>query len=206
MTKRQLSVTAGVNYLIIFVTAIFANFFVLDSLKSNPLEMVQSSSGAVRLGIIAFLVAAVCDVIIAWALRHLYDKNILTDLSTYFRVIHAAIMGAAVFALLDVLAQTEPTQILQLVEKFNTLWLVGLFFFGFHLILLARIAQRPKLITIFLAIAGVMYIIDTLAHFGLQNYAAYADVFLALVAIPSIFGEMAFGLWLLFKGGKTTSN
>lgn len=56
---------------------------------------------------------------------------------------------------------------------------------------------------VFLAIAGVMYVIDTVAHFLLLNYSDFGSVFLLLVAIPSIFGEMSFALWLLTKGGKT---
>jgi hypothetical protein len=70
-----------------------------------------------------------------------------------------------------------------------------------HLILLGRIVKEIKLIPFMLIIAGIMYIIDTSAHFLLANYQSYADTFLLLVAIPSIFGEMAFSLWLLFKGG-----
>jgi len=38
----------------------------------------------------------------------------------------------------------------------------------------------------------------------MENYDAYADLFLTLVAIPSIFGEMAFAIWLLVKGGKNS--
>lgn len=44
-----------------------------------------------------------------------------------------------------------------------------------------------------------MYMVDTGAHFVLENYQSYADIFLALVAIPSILGEMAFSIWLLFQ-------
>ena len=50
-----------------------------------------------------------------------------------------------------------------------------------------------------------MYMVDTAAHFVLPNYEAHASVFLALVAIPSIVGEMAFSIWLLIKGGKIAS-
>ena len=85
---------------------------------------------------------------------------------------------------------------------FNIIWLIGLFFFGIHLILLGRIIGKPKLIAIFLVIAGAMYMIDTAAHFVLPDYEDYATIFLALVAIPSIIGEMAFSIWLLVKGGK----
>ena len=76
------------------------------------------------------------------------------------------------------------------------------FLFGIHLTLLSRIAIVPKFIKVFLAIAGGMYVVDTVAHFVLSNYSDYASVFLLLVAIPSVFGEMSFALWLLIKGGK----
>jgi len=45
--------------------------------------------------------------------------------------------------------------------------------------------------------------LDTIAHIVLPNYEAYTSIFLALVAIPSILGEMSFSIWLLIKGGKT---
>ena len=80
--------------------------------------------------------------------------------------------------------------------------MIGLFFFGIHLLLLARILGRPKLIAYLLALAGLMYALDTTAHILLPNYEEYAGLFLALVAVPSILGEMGFALWLLFKGGK----
>ncbi len=50
-----------------------------------------------------------------------------------------------------------------------------------------------------------MYIVDTSAHFLLENYDAYAGIFLTLVAVPSILGEMAFTIWLLVKGGKNNN-
>lgn len=51
MDNRKLSVITGVSYLVIFFTAIFANFFVLESLKQNP---IATSKTLVGLGIIAF--------------------------------------------------------------------------------------------------------------------------------------------------------
>jgi len=67
---------------------------------------------------------------------------------------------------------------------------------------LATIIGKPKVIAFFLIIAGSMYMIDTAAHFALPDYDVYASIFLALVAIPSILGEMSFAIWLLVKGGK----
>ena len=200
--NKKLSLVIGVSYLIIFFTAIFANFFVLDLIIGSPLSAVNDNGLLIRFGIIAFLVAALFDVVVAWALYELYKDHIFSRLSTYFRLIHAALMGGAVFALLSVFRFNTETEILYQVDTFNDIWLTGLFFFGFHLILVTRIIKLPKLISFFLSLAGVMYIVDTLAHFLLSNYDTYASLFLTLVAIPSILGEMAFGLWFLIKGLK----
>ncbi len=205
MSSRILSKITGFSYLVIFFAAIFANFFVIESILQSPLETIQQSNLTVRFGILAFLITVVFDVVVAWTLYELYKKHQLSGLSTLFRMMHAAIMGVAVFALPGALTLTTDAEILAQVNIFNTIWLIGLFFFGLHLILLGKIIGQPKIIAIFLVIAGVMYMVDTSAHFLLSNYDDYASVFLALVAIPSIVGEMAFAIWLLLKGGKDST-
>ena len=202
MKLRTLSIIAGVSYLVIFFTAIFANFFVLESILKDPIVTIQENHVIVRFGILAFLVTVVFDVVVAWALYEIYKKHNLSGLSTLFRMMHAAIMGVAVFALPLALISTTSQEILKQVDNFNIIWLIGLFFFGIHLILLGRIIGKPKIIAVFLVIAGIMYMVDTSAHFLLQNYEEYSSIFLALVAIPSIVGEMSLALWLLIKGGK----
>ena len=202
ISPRRLATTAGYSYLVIFFAAIFANFFVLESMLQAPLETIQQHSLTVRLGILAFLITVVFDVVVAWALYELYRDHVLSGLSTLFRMMHAAIMGVAIFALPLALQATTAAEILQQVDRFNIVWLIGLFFFGIHLILLGRIIGKPKWIAIFLVLAGIMYMIDTAAHFVLPNYDDYASIFLTVVAIPSIVGEMSFAVWLLVKGGK----
>lgn len=202
MTSRRLSVIAGVSYLIIFFSAIFANFFVLEALIEAPLINVRENRMIVGLGIIAFLITVVFDVIVAWALLSLFENHPLARLSTYFRMIHAAVMAVAIFALPMALNAAESVEILRMVDIFNTIWLIGLFFFGIHLILLARILAKPRSITIFLVLAGIMYMVDTCAHVVLFNYDQYASTFLLLVAVLSIIGEMSLAIWLLVRGGK----
>lgn len=199
MKTRNLFLTAGLSYLVIFFTAIFANFFVLDGIKTTPLEVVQGSPVLVGLGIIAFLIAIVFDVVVAWALRELYKDHPLTTLSTYFRLMHAAIFGVSLFALIEILRADSADEVLSLLTTFNDIWLLGLFFFGIHLLLLPQIIKLPKLIAWMLPLAGLMYMLDTCAHFLIEQYEQYANIFLAMVAVPSILGEMAFGLWLLMQ-------
>lgn len=95
--------------------------------------------------------------------------------------------------------------IMGFIITFNIIWLIGLFFFGIHLILLGRIIGKPRIIALFLVLAGIMYMVDTSAHFLMEDYQAYASLFLALVAIPSIVGELSLAIWLLAKEGAQKS-
>lgn len=203
MKPRTWSIIAGCSYLVIFFAAIFANFLVIESILKAPLATIQENPVMVRFGILAFLVTVVFDVVVAWALYELYRTHELSGLSTLFRMMHAGIMGVAVFALPGTLELDTGQEILNQIDIFNNIWLIGLFFFGIHLLLLGKIIEKPKIIAIFLILAGIMYMVDTSAHFLLQNYEDYRSIFLALVAIPSIIGEMSFAVWLLIKGGKT---
>src|SRR5690606_25633475 len=205
INQRFLSLLASVSYLIIFFAAVFANFLVLESIKQAPLAAIQENQLMVRFGILAFLITVVFDVVVAWALYELYKNHILSGISTLFRMMHAGIMGVSIYALVQILSAITVNEVLKQLELFNTIWLIGLFFFGIHLLILSRILKKPRLIAFFLGIAGVMYMIDTGAHFMLSNYDAYGSVFLALVAIPSIIGEMSLAVWLLVKGGKNLS-
>lgn len=202
ISSRKLSIIAGLSYLMIFVTAIFANFFVLEEIIADPIAIIDSNNLLLRSGVIAFLMTVTFDIVVAWALQKLYHEHDLSILSTFFRMVHAIIMGIAVFKLADVLYVTSSEEILNHIRIFNTIWLIGLFFFGFHLILLGRIMGKPKSISILITVAGLMYIIDTIANFMLPNYNSFASVFLIIVATTSILGEMSLTIWLLVNGGK----
>jgi len=199
---RTLALVAGVSYWIIFFSAIFANFFVIEALISDPLATIQQNHFIVRTGIIAFMITVVFDVIVAWALYELYKEHSLSLLSMLFRMMHAVIMGVAISALPTILDLNSSEEILKQIDIFNTVWLIGLFFFGIHIILLGKIISKPQIIMFFLIFAGIMYIVDTIAHFIVSDYDVYSSIFLLLVAIPSILGEMSFATWLLIRGGK----
>ena len=200
--RRTFALLAGSSYWVIFFAAIYANFYVLEVLIDDPLTTVNQHQTLVASGILAFLVTVIFDVVVAWALYEFFRDHPLNGLSILFRMMHAALMGVALFALMVAVNATTAEDVLRQVETFNSIWLLGLFFFGIHLILLAVIQGNPKVIALFLTLAGVMYMVDTVAHFSIANYEAYASVFLALVAVPSILGEMSFAIWLLVKGGK----
>lgn len=204
LSQRSLEIIAGLSYLVIFFAAIFANFAVLESIVKAPVETIQQNHIYVRAGIMAFMVTVIFDVVVAWSLYELFKGHVLSKLSVLFRMMHASIMAVAIYALVMTLTLNTADDILRQVDIFSNTWLIGLFFFGVHLVLLGaillnKVKGKTRIIAASLVVAGVMYMIDTTAHFVLPTYKDYSNIFLALVAVSSILGEMSLAVWLLSK-------
>ncbi|MEA3501592.1 MAG: DUF4386 domain-containing protein [Actinomycetota bacterium] len=141
----------------------------------------------------------------------------LSLLSAWFRLVYTVFLGVALifFVVLDLvsgagyLAVLEPGQIdaqmMLLLNAFNYAWLIGLAGFGIHVMLLGYLMlasdSAPRFLGILLAVAGAAYVFDTVANVMLSNYSEYETVFLLIVAVPSVIGELAFAVWLLARGG-----
>lgn len=224
-SPRAASRIAGVGYAIIFVLAIFANFFVRQSLvdpdsAARTFANIADSEFLFRAGMVSFLAVFIVDVVIAWALYVLFKavSKEVSLLTAWFRLVYTVFLGVALiffFMVLDLvsgaayLAAFEPGQldanVTLLLNAFNYAWLVGLAGFGFHLMLLGYLmiasGRAPRTLGIFLAIAGVAYVFDTLANTLVSSYMEYETVFLVIVAVPSVVAELWFTVWLLTRGG-----
>ncbi|HZD16611.1 MAG TPA: DUF4386 domain-containing protein [Actinomycetota bacterium] len=226
VSPRQAARIAGVGYLVIFVLAIFANFFARANLIESgdaaaTTANIVDSEGLFRAGLVSFLVVFVVDVVIAWAL-YIVFRTVSRDVSlvtAWFRLVYTAFLGVGLtffFVVLKLVSGAEylgafergqvDAQVMLSLDAFNFTWLIGLVCFGIHLILLGYLVLRSgyisRILGILLIVAGAAYIVDTLAHALLANYEDYETVFLAIVAVPSVIAELSFALWLLVRGGK----
>lgn len=218
--QRTAALIAGTGYAAIFLLAIFANFFVLAKLHvpgdaAATAINIAHSTGLLRAGIVAFLIVFAIDVLIAWALYILFrptDPSV-SLLSAWLRLLYTAFLGVATIPLIlaaravggGYKTASQEGMILLLVDAFNVAWLVGLILFGLHLMLLGHlliIGRGPRLLANLLKIAGGLYILDTLAHVVMADYAAYADSFLLIVAVPAVIAELGLTVWLLRRGLK----
>jgi hypothetical protein len=222
VTPRRAARIAGVSYVAIFLLAIFANFVVREGMvdSDNAAATVANITGSIglfRLGMIAFLVVFVVDVLISWAL-HMILREVDHDLSlgaAWFRLVYTTFLGVALVFFYQALqlvgdggvaaaftADQVNAQAMIAFESFNNVWLVGLVAFGVHLViigyLLIRSGYVSKALGYLLIAAGVAYGLDTVAHTLLDNYSDFASVLLVMVAVPSMIGEGWLGLWLLF--------
>ena len=109
-SPRRYSLLAGIAYLIIIATGIFAEFFVRSSLivagdAAATANNIIASEWLFRLGIASDMVMLLCDVIVALALYVLFrpvSRN-LALLAAFLRLVHAAIYGSMLLNLFHVL-------------------------------------------------------------------------------------------------------
>ena len=225
-SQKKIAKIAGFGYLIIFITGIFANFFVLENLVV-PGDAAATANNIIgndfqfRIGILCFIIMVVFDVLLAWALYVILipvNKN-LSLLSGWLRLVNSTIFAIALynlFSVLQILSGAEylnafadgqlQAQAMLVLNTFNVTWLIGLVFFGLHLFVLGYLIIKsgyiPRTIGILLLVASIGYLIDSFANFLLPDYDKYKDIFLMIVVIPGIVGELSLTFWLLFKGAK----
>jgi hypothetical protein len=220
---------AGFGLLLMAILAMFSNFSVLEGLivpddGAATANNIIANEMLFRSGFISFVIVVILDVLVAWALYVLLkpvNKN-LAMLAAWFRLVYTAIFGVALSNLLNVLPLLSGAnyftvftadllklyaQVMLLVDAFKNGWLIGLVFFGVHLLVVGYLIIKsggyiPRIIGIFLILASAGYVIDSLAHFLLSNYADYKTIFQLIVAVPGVIGELSLAFWLLIKGVK----
>lgn len=227
IVPRRAALIAGVGYAALFVLAIFANFVVVEGMvvaddAAATVANVSAQPGLFRLGVATFLVIAAIDVVVAWAL-HALLRDVAPDrslLAGWLRVLHSIFLAVAVVflgqagSLASAAGQAgsggvDGVQVMAALDLFDRLWMVGLAFFGLHLVVVATLLtgsrSAPRALRIVLMFAGCAYMVDTMATLIVADYEAIASVMLTLVAVPSVVGEGWFGLWLLIRGGRPST-
>ena len=209
---------AGGGYVAIFVLAIFANFLAVGRVL-DPSDATATATALAehettfRLGVVAFLAIFLLDIAIAWALYALF-RDVQRDLalvSAWFRLSYTVMLGVALVFLYVALelvgssdAGASDASVLLALQAFDFVWVAGLAAFGVHLVLLGRLLlisdRAPRVVGWLLAAAGTAYAVDAVAHIALADYQQYAEVFLVLVAVPSVVGELSLAVWLLLVG------
>jgi len=216
--------TAGVGYLVIIATGIFAEFFVRSSLMvpGDPAATAMNISASeilFRTGLAAELVMLTCDVFLALALYVVFKEvsRSLALLAAFFRLSHAAIVGGnLLFTYIPLLLVGQGNDLaglgvdasralaLVLLEAHGYGYTIGLVFFGVHCFVLGYLAFRsgyvPRVLGGLLVVASFGYLVDSFARTLLPRYADHEGLFTLVVFVPAFVAELSFALWLLLKG------
>lgn len=216
--------TAGLGYLVIIVTGIFAEFFVRSSLvvpgdAAATAGNILASESLFRSGLAGEFLMLLSDVLVALALYAVFSgvNRTLALLAAFFRLVHAAIVGLNLLntwvplLLLSgspYLAVFEAGQLhalaLLFLEAHSYGYVIGLVFFGVHCMVLGYLVFvsgfMPRVLGVLLMGAAVGYLVDSGARTLLPTYADHEGTFTLLVFVPAFVAELSFCLWLLVKG------
>jgi hypothetical protein len=217
MRLRQAALTAGIGKLVMPVT--YAEFFLYPQLviPGNIEQTVRNISGHGGLFVAAmlcYLMTAICDLAIAWALYVLLApvNRSLSLLIAWLRLLYTAMFLFATLNLVTVyrLPHTPDyqkffgagplyAQVQLLLNSFRYQWSFSLLVFAFHLVLLGCLIYRagyiPGIIGILLVINGLGWVVDSLRPF------LYPNAKIGFVSVTFL-GELVFMLWLLIRGWK----
>jgi len=215
---------AGIGYLVIIATGIYAEFFVRSSLivAGDPAATAANVMGSellFRSALASELVMLVADVAVAGALYMVFRRfsEALAVLAAFFRLTHAAVVGANLLnvyipllllgggtasASLEVGTRDGLASLLFQAHAYG--YALGLVFFAVYCGLLGYLVVRsgyvPRVLGLLLMVAGAGYMIDSLGRTLLVGYADYENVLGLIVLLPAFVAELSFSLWLTIKG------
>ncbi|MGH8938345.1 MAG: DUF4386 domain-containing protein, partial [Actinomycetes bacterium] len=153
---------------------------------------VLAQEGLFRVAVVALYLVVVLDVVVAWALLHVFSpvNQQVSHLAAWFRLAYAAVFAVAISQLVSV-----PKR-----DVFEDIWSAGLILFGAHLVLIGWLAYRsgyvPRWLGILLVVAGAGYAFDSFA-------GVLTPDFPITVSTVTFLGEFLLAVWLLIRGRHT---
>ncbi|NRD78174.1 DUF4386 domain-containing protein [Bacillus sp. BRMEA1] len=223
---RKSALTAGISLIIMAMAAFFSYSFIHGRLvipedASATFTNIKSASILFKTEILGWIIILITDIFVSWAF-YIFLKPIdksLSLLGAWLRLIYAAILGDAIVNLIYVLLLSRNTDysslfkmdqlqglMLLFLKEFDAVWSFGLIIFGGHLLIVGYLAWKsdsiPKVISILLLLASAGYIMINLFKTFFPYYHGVITSLQIIFCVPMIAGELGFGIWLLFKGGK----
>ncbi|HEY7331477.1 MAG TPA: DUF4386 domain-containing protein [Candidatus Limnocylindria bacterium] len=221
MSPMALARIAGLLYLVIFVMAPFAEFFVREGLivagdATTTAANIRESEGLFRAGFFTDLIVFVIEVAQAAILYVLLApvSRPLALVMSFARLAQATILG------LNLLNMYTGLQLLTAPEyaaafgagQVETLAFVflraqsfgyelGLVFFALHLFALGYLVYRsgflPRFLGVLLVVSGLGYLANSFAVFVVPDLT---ETMAMVVIVAALIGELPLTLWLLIKG------
>jgi hypothetical protein len=219
-STMRLARATGALLLVMAASAIFAELGVRAALvvpgdASETAARIAASPELFRFGFVGYLLAFLLDVPVAILLYVTLRSagRTLALLATSFRLVYAAVVGAALLPYLgamvsmggaDALSAFDVGQrealVLLCMTGFDYAFHLALVFFGAHLALLGPLLFRsrrvPRVFGVLIGLAGLAYVVDNLLLFLAPDAQAAIAPYVAALAMS----EVAFAVWLLAKG------
>ena len=199
---RLWSIISGVSLLVMAIAAgvaygnILNQIYIEGSPQSTSLN-IQNNASLYFAGSLLWCLILLTDIAVSYGFYRFLNtlRRIPALISGLLRLVYSAILAAGI------------TQLFRGdIQSFMQIWSVGLFIFGFHLIItgftLFYGTNLLKILGVLLIIAGAGY---SLVH-GIENFLpggeSLAGKVEKILMVPMTAGELLFGIWLLFRGGR----
>jgi hypothetical protein len=217
-SERKVALVAALGLMFMALLAPFARFGVLQTLivpadVAATVTNIVGSAGLFRAAIAAFLLVAILDVVVAWALYMLLRplNEGLALLVAWLRVVYAAVFAYALVNLFDVaqllsgVATVPPqelgAQVASSLASFTNGWDLALAIFGLHLVglgvLLFRSAAFPRFLGALVVLAGSGYLADSFGRILVPGYTL-------TISVVTFLGEAWLIVWLFWIAIKGT--
>ena len=222
-SRKNLARIAGLLYLIVIATGLFAEVFVRQALHVSgdalaTANNIKMSEMLYRLGFVADLTNFICGlpcVLILYILFKPVNKNLMI-LALFFVIIQTAIIAvnllnqiAPLLFLINAsyLTAFSPDQLATLSMTALNLqaqgYGIGLVFFGFYCLIIGYLIVKsrflPRILGVLYAIAGLAYLINS---FTLFLFPKLSPTVFPIIAVPAFIGELSFCLWLCIKAAS----
>jgi hypothetical protein len=216
-TQPKVVLATAVSLLLMALLAPFAQFGVLKTLivpadAAATTSNIAASPELFQAAIVAFLIVAILDVVVAWGFYVLLRpvNEGLARLVGSLRIVYAAVFALALLNLVDAARlvdgatgtalQSAPlqVQVAAAVASFDTGWHLALGIFGLHLVGLGALLfmfAAPRLLAALVLLAGVGYLADSLGTIFVPGYGLSISTF-------TFVGEALLIFWLFWRAAR----
>lgn len=221
ISTQRIAFMTGFSLILMTVVAGMTMGLVFNDLLTTDLDefkmALQGVETSFKWGLVGWFLILGLDLFVSWGVYRLYkEKNSSTAiLSGTLRLVYSIILGIAIFQLVKVsslMAHSEKNLLIifDALHNFYAIWHVGLIVFGLHLLFLAKLVCEKKvilrIISLFLLLAGIGYVLSNTAALWIENYEDIRMNVELVFILPMIFGELGWGLWLMIKGAPTANS
>ncbi len=229
ITLRQAALTAGWALLIMTIAAVAATDLTIGSLvvpddAAATTDNIKNSDMVFRLGIFSWTIVLICDVLAAWGLYVFLEpvNKSLSLLTAWLRLVYGAMLGVSIYNFVYVLLLINPdysmlasdaeqlfSQVAFFLRAFDDTWSLGLIVFGLHILGLGYLVMKsdyvPSVLGGVMILGAVGYIIINLSRLLFPQFEN-SRVILEWIFILPMLGEVALGVWLLWKGKNVVTS
>lgn len=207
---RVPSLIAGMALLLMTIFSVYGFFGVVENLvmpgdAPGTAANIAGAGFLFRTGIASLIVVVILDVIVAGALFEVFASvnRSVSTMAAWFRLAYSAVFLVAICQLLEVPALLDDEDgMLSAIASFNSIWMVGLILFAFHLLLIGYLGYRSgfmaRIFGVLLVLAGFGYLADGFATVLIPDYSISIAQFVFV-------GEAALIFWLLIRGRRITT-